>query len=231
MIRILRANPLIRPLIRPLILPLVLSLVTTACAASRSQTARTANQTAACETRRTHADERFDSLAVRLRSLSASRTEANRTLLLTTEEVPGQTARLTIPMQELRNLPEGAKYTARNGRASVEAQRHGDSILLTGSADSIARRCIYFERQAFRQRRHIDSLDRLLAASQAAREQVTRQAAASAQTDTTAGKSRKSSATWYWWLLTGFLAGGAAAAWLKNRNPLKTFVSFIKNLV
>lgn len=133
-------------------------------------------------------------------------------------------------MQNLRELPEGAKFSVQNGRASVEAERHGDSIVLTGKADSIARRCIYFENQVFRQRQSIDSLNRLLATSQAANHELAEQAAARSGTEATVEKTRKPPATWHLWLLSGFLAGGAAAAWLTRTNPLKAIISLIKKL-
>jgi len=134
-------------------------------------------------------------------------------------------------MQNLRDLPDGAKYAAQNGRASVEAERQGENIVVTGKADSIARRCLYFENQVFRQRQSLDSLNRLLLTSQAANEQLSTLAVARSGTAQTVETTRKPPVIWHWWLLTGFLAGGAAAAWLTKTNPLKTVYSLIKKIL
>ena len=42
-------------------------------------------------------------------------------------------------LASLRDLPEGAGYSSRNGRAGVELARVGDEIVATGSCDSLAR--------------------------------------------------------------------------------------------
>ncbi len=215
-----------------LALLLLISLMTTACAATaRTQTSQSSAQESAATTNQRSESERFDSLAAQMYHLAESRTQANRTLLMAAEGVPGQTAQLTIPMQNLRDLPDGAKYTVQNGRASVEAERQGENIVVTGKADSIVRRCLYFENQVFRQRQSLDSLSRLLLTSQAANEQQSTLAAARSGTTQTVETTRKPPATWHWWLLTGFLAGGAAAAWLTKTNPLKTVYSLIKKIL
>ena len=74
------------------------------------------------------------------------------------EPVPEERTDMTIPTQNLLDLPDGAKYSAQNGRASIEAERQGDKIVVRGRCDSIARRCTYFENRVFRQRVLIDSL-------------------------------------------------------------------------
>lgn len=74
------------------------------------------------------------------------------------EPIPQEEAKVTIPTQNLLGLPDGAKYGATSGRATVEAERSGDEIIVTGRCDSISRRCEYYERQAFRLRDTVDSL-------------------------------------------------------------------------
>ncbi len=215
----------------PLVVLLVVLLTMTACAASRSQTSQISEQESTTDRTQEIANERFDSLAAQFRLRNENQTETNRTLLMVAEGVPGQTAQLTIPIGNLRNLPEGAKYSAQNGRASVEAERKGDQVVVTGKADSIARRCLYFENQVFRQRQTIDSLGQLLVAERAANMLLQYQASARSGTTQRIETSRKPSSAWHWWLLTGFLAGGAAAAWLTKTNPLKVIFSFIKKIV
>lgn len=147
------------------------------------------------------------------------------------EPVPEQRTDMTIPTQSLLNLPDGAKYTAQNGRASVEAERRGDKIIVRGKCDSIARRCTYFENRVFRQRLLIDSLTTRLSAMQAYYARADSLFAAEFLTRQMATRTDKPPATWYWWLFAGLLAGGAASALLTKTNPLKTFFSLIKKVV
>lgn len=100
-----------------------------------------------------------DSVRYRFRNLQQEMAELRATFA---EQIPMIQVRETIPMQSLLDLPEGAKYGTSNGRASVEAQRQGDSIVLTGRCDSVARQCTVYERQTFRQKSTIDSLNAVI---------------------------------------------------------------------
>lgn len=147
------------------------------------------------------------------------------------EGVPEERTEVTIPAQNLLNLPDGAKYSAQNGRVSVEAQRQGDQIVVRGKCDSIARRCTYFENRVFRQRTLIDSLTVRLSEMQAYRARADSLFAAEMLARQAVVRTEKPPATWYWWLLAGFLAGGAASALLTKTNPLKAIFSLIKKVV
>ena len=138
---------------------------------------------------------------------------------------------MTIPTQNLLDLPDGAKYSAQNGRASIEAERQGDKIVVRGRCDSIARRCTYFENRVFRQRVLIDSLTVRLDEMQAYQARADSLLAAVSAAYHAAEYTKKPPSGWYWWLLVGFLAGGAASAWLTKTNPLKAIVKLIKNIV
>ena len=81
---------------------------------------------------------------------------------LTREGIPESEAKVDVPIQNLLNLPDGAGYTAKDGQASVSVQRHGDNITVTGKCDSIARQCLFYEREVFRQRNEVDSLKRVI---------------------------------------------------------------------
>ena len=74
------------------------------------------------------------------------------------EPVPAQEATLTIPFQNLLDLPEGAGYRHRDGRASVDIRRQGDSLAVTGHCDSLMRRCLFYEEEVFRRQVREDSL-------------------------------------------------------------------------
>ena len=147
------------------------------------------------------------------------------------EPVPEARTDMTIPMQNLLDLPDGAKYSAQNGRASVEAERGGDHIVVRGRCDSIARRCTYFENRVFRQRVLIDSLTSRLNEMQAYRARADSLLAAVSAAYHAAEHTEKPPSVWYRWLLIGFLAGGAASALLTKTNPLKAIVKLIKNIV
>lgn len=147
------------------------------------------------------------------------------------ESVPEESATATIPTQNLLNLPDGAKYSAQNGRASVEAERRGDNIIVRGRCDSIARRCAYFENSVFRQRLLIDSLTGRLEEMQAYRARADSLLSAAVLSQRTVERTKRPPATWYRWLLAGFLAGGTATALLTKTNPLKSIVKLIKNIV
>ncbi len=146
------------------------------------------------------------------------------------EPVPAESATTTIPTSSLLNLPDGAKFGAQNGRASVEAERQGDEIIVRGKCDSIARRCTYFENSVFRQRILIDSLTARLDEMQAYRARADSLLEAVSAAYHAAEHTEKPPSTWGRWFLLGLLAGGAASAWLTKTNPLKTIVKLIKNI-
>lgn len=100
-----------------------------------------------------------DSVQYSIRNLQEEMTELKATFA---EQIPMTQAQETIPVQNLIDLPEGAKYGAAYGRASVEALKQGDNIVLTGRCDSVARQCTVYERQTFRQRNTIDSLNAVI---------------------------------------------------------------------
>ncbi len=147
------------------------------------------------------------------------------------EPVPEESATTTIPTSSLLNLPDGAKFGAQNGRASVEAERQGDEIIVRGKCDSIARRCTYFETSVYRQRILIDSLTARLDEMQAYRARADSLLEAVSAAYHAAEHTEKPPSTWGRWFLLGLLAGGAASAWLTKTNPLKPIVSLIKRIV
>ena len=114
------------------------------------------NQEAVLEALSEKADRSaVDSLLYTFRSLKEEMTEIKE---IVAETVPASQASLTIPAQNLIDLPDGAKYGTTDGRASVEVQRLGDNYIATSRCDSVARQCARYERQVFRQQSTIDSL-------------------------------------------------------------------------
>jgi hypothetical protein len=68
-------------------------------------------------------------------------------------------AEVAMLLQSLNELPDGAGYSARSDRATVNVVRNGDSIRVTGECDSLARQCIYYEQERYSQRIRADSLE------------------------------------------------------------------------
>lgn len=214
----------------PLVMLLV-ALLMAACGAVRKSTSEER-----VSTRQNNRSEQAEAEAAAVQDINSHARKQTETDSTTTrreyaEGVPEARTEMTVPTQNLLNLPDGAKYTAQNGRASIEAQRQGDQIIVRGRCDSIARRCTYFENRVFRQSILIDSLTACIYEMQAYRARADSLFAAEALALRTAARTDKPPATWHWWLLTGFLAGGAASAWLTKTNPLKTIFSLIKKVV
>jgi len=97
----------------------------------------------------------FDSLLYSFQNLQLEMTELKATFA---QPIPAAQAQVTIPMQSLTDLPEGAKFGDSSGRATVEALRQGNNIILTGRCDSVARQCALLEKRTTRQENTIDSL-------------------------------------------------------------------------
>lgn len=215
-------------------IPLVLLLVALLMAAC-GVTKKSAREEMVSK-RENNRNEQFEAQAAAVHDTSRharnqSETDSTTTRREYAEEVPEERTEVTIPAQNLLNLPDGAKYSAQNGRVSVEAQRQGEQIVVRGRCDSIARRCTYFENRVFRQRTLIDSLTARLSEMQAYRARADSLFAAELSVHQMAARSEKPPATWYWWLLVGFLTGGATSALLTKTNPLKTIFSLIKKVV
>lgn len=151
-------------------------------------------------------------------SLKTEEQQQGQTTTVTTlEGIPASEATVDVPIQNLLNLPDGAGYTAKDGQSSVSVQRHGDNIMVTGKCDSIARQCIFFEREVFRQRSEIDSLMRAI--SQVERATSRNDTAERAESTGNQTVREKPPATWYKWLLVGIAVG------VLLTSPLKKLVT------
>lgn len=214
----------------PLVLFLV-ALLTVACGAIKNTTSE---QTASTQSAFRNAELEAQAAAahgVQRHAQEQTLAEQTTTRREYAESVPEESATTTIPTQSLLNLPDGAKFSAQNGRASIEAERQGDNIVVRGRCDSIARRCAYFENNVFRQRVLIDSLTARLDEVQAYRARADSLLAAVSAAYHAAEHTEKPPSAWDRWFLLGLLAGGAASALLTKTNPLKTIISIIKRIV
>lgn len=63
-------------------------------------------------------------------------------------------------MDSLRALPEGALYGSRNGRASVQVARVGDTVYVDAVCDSLMAQCEWYEEIIRSQARSIDEMSR-----------------------------------------------------------------------
>ena len=210
---------------------LLVAVLMAACGAIRNTTSE---QTASLEQSSSSAQLEAQAAAVHdthRHVQEQTQTDSTTTRREYAEPVPEERTDMTIPTQNLLDLPDGAKYSAQNGRASIEAERQGDKIVVRGRCDSIARRCTYFENRVFRQRVLIDSLADRLDEMQAYRARADSLLAAVSAAYHSAERTEKPPSTWYRWLLAGFLAGGAASALLTKTNPLKAIIKLIKNIV
>lgn len=206
------------------ILFLAVQLLTSCNAAKQSRSRQT--QVSALEEKKTDSaavlTDRSEMTAQKIQDYQTDR----RSMGVTQETVPEQEANLTIPLQNLLNLPDGAGYTKKDGRASVDLRRSGDHLVATGHCDSLARLCLFYEEEVFRKQTREDSLEHKISSMEAER----RQSEMTAKMENLQSQTikKKPPAVWYLWLLTGMAAGVLISSPLK-RVVNKVF-TFIKRL-
>lgn len=84
--------------------------------------------------------------------------------LVVREAVTADTAVLAVAADSVRSLPEGAGYTARSGRASVEVRkRAGGVIEVRGTCDSLERAVSYWAGRAEHYRSALAARDTMAA--------------------------------------------------------------------
>ena len=151
-----------------------------------------------------------------------------------TEVVPAQTSSLTVPTQNLLDLPEGASYNASEGRSSVEAKRQGDNIVITGNCDSATRRSWCFEQTVFRQCSTIDSLRNVILDQQKLIDEYEALEMARSGTTEQVEQTVKKPSNWHKWLLGSVVLGVAlciAVRILWNRTRLGSIIKTLINKV
>lgn len=184
-------------------------MAATAMMLTGCMTTRHTDQTVSQEVRARSSTEQLDSLEIlRMKSATVtdiSQTEARMILSMASEGIAQESASLDIPILILRDLPEGAGYTAKDGRAGVELRKEGDNIKITGRCDSISRLYRYYQAFSQEQHRQIDSLQWELTWL---RSWSDRQAAEISELHDQARKSSdKPPESRPWWILAGFAAG------------------------
>lgn len=150
-------------------------------------------------------------------------TEHRTTHVVTAEGIAAESARLEVLIQSLRDLPDGAGYAAKEGRAGVEIRKNGDHIEVTGRCDSINRLYQYYRDVSMEQRREVDSLQWELSwlknrySAQASELESLREESAKTR--------EKPPETLHWWVLAGFAAGLLCASPARKlKNVITTFL-------
>ena len=112
-------------------------------AGSRSSDTLNAPASASTRAAASQRTERQTLSAQEARTDSLQLTEVRRTRTL---PLPPDTVRMEIPAARLADLPPGASFHKRSGRASAGVSRKGDTLLVYASCDSLQALCHYYER-------------------------------------------------------------------------------------
>ena len=102
----------------------------------------TALSAVSCRTQRT-----VERSTIRADSLSQGHTEYE-TQETVTQAVSGDSVSLSIPMDVIRSLPEGAAFTKKQGRTRVSLKRKGEAVVAEAETDSIGQTVSRYERKA-----------------------------------------------------------------------------------
>lgn len=137
------------------------------------------------------------------------RQEGEKKLLYATEGIPEAESKMSVAIQNLLDLPEGAGYSEKNGRATVTVEREGDRLKVTGHCDSIERKCLWYEEACYRQRQRADSLEAEVYKLEAMLTESLIQEADSREDE--AEETKKPPNRWGW-TLGAFIAGFATGA-------------------
>lgn len=73
---------------------------------------------------------------------------ARQTTLLTYQPMPADSLKMKIPLTSLRDLPTGAGYSQRKGRANLHLRVVHDTLLVDASCDSLQRLVELYESRA-----------------------------------------------------------------------------------
>ena len=155
-----------------------------------------------------------DSVTVASMGLSTRTGSRQESVLeVTREPVAAASASVSASVRSLAELPEGAGYSSRSGRAGVGLARVGDEIVATGSCEGMEREVERLWCESVRESERADSLWRVL---EAVRAQADEMSAAFAREERERRVRRepeieaRSNGVWtvVKWLLTGFASGG-----------------------
>lgn len=126
------------------------------------------------------------------------------TLSVKTEavSVPRSESKLALPIQSIKSLPAGAKYSERSGRSSVDVRYLHDSIFIDANCDSVS-----ILRKEYSSK--VEALRHELSQS----------------SQQTASDERTRSYRWLWWMMAGVAIGVTIA-----KTGLMRIIRFIVGL-
>lgn len=196
-------------------------LSTTACASSRRTTSMQTDLVAD-SARLVSAEVRLDELLRRRATTNLQRTDRVIRRWERTEPIPAQRATLRVTEQNLRDLPDGAVFTACDGRLTIEARRYGDTIRLQARCDSLARRSLFYEETAEQSFARSDSLQEQLSTLREAYRAL-EHSMMQRYVQTTEQRSRSPS-RWGWWLTLGLVAGTVGGWWAHKTGFIQKLI-------
>ena len=132
---------------------------------------------------------------------------------------------MTVTEENLRNLPEGASYTARDGSLTLEARREGEIFRITARCDSLARRIEYYEATSVRQSRQMDSLERCLTKAREAYDMLT--AISSAEQVQTFDERTRTPAHRGGWMVLGMVIGVLGGWWAHKTDLIHKLIKIL----
>lgn len=141
---------------------------------------------------------------------SAERKEHRTIHAVTAEGIAEESATLDVLTESLRDLPDGAGYSARNGRAGVEIVNNGGRLTVTGRCDSINRLCVYYRDMSLEQSREIDSLQWEVARLERINARHEAELATAREVQDSESERARGERRWPW-ALAGVMAGAAVA--------------------
>ena len=95
-----------------------------------------------CRTQRSVEDE-----TIRADTLSSVSTESV-TVETVAQAVAGDSVSLTVPMEVMQSLPDGAEFSRKQGRTRLSLRRQGGAVVAEAVTDSVAREVSRYERKA-----------------------------------------------------------------------------------
>ena len=158
-----------------------------------------------------------DSVTVASMELSTRTGSRQESVLeVTREPVAAASASVSASVRSLAELPEGAGYSSRSGRAGVELARVGDEIVATGGCEGMEREVERLWCESVRESERADSLWSVLEAVRAQADEMSSALVLEERVRKEWEERReaeieeRSNGVWtvIKWLLTGFASGG-----------------------